>query len=196
MKLRNLMTSIGFVVLGGCTFNASCNAGRHLNMKNAEALVEKSVAADTKLEAKATCPKEVKAEKGARFDCQVVVGGVTATVTLEQKDDKSYVEVVAVSGLLVTAKLEAVIVERLGKQSTAKIEVDCGPRVRASTPGDSFQCHARDAAGATADVEVKVKDAVGNVDFKVVNVVPAPPPAAPAAPAAPVAPPPEAPAQP
>ncbi len=198
MKLRKLVTSIGLVLLGGCTFSASCNGGKTLNTKNAEAFAEKFVTGQTGLEAKATCPAKVKVEKGGRFDCSVVVGGVTATVTVEQTDDKTNVEVKALSGLLITSKLEAQILERLSKQATTKIEVDCGPRVRAATPGETFECHAHDALGAAATILVKVTDTIGNVHFEVTKVEPAPtPPAAETAPEPPAAPAaPDAPAQP
>ena len=169
MKLRKLVTSIGLLVLGGCSFQASCSAGKTLNMKNAAALVEKVVGEQTNLPAKATCPDKVKVEKGGKFECKVVVGGVTATAKLEQTDDKTNVEIKALTGLLLTPALEQQILARLAKETTSKIVVDCGPRVRASTPGETFQCHA--------------KDEVGNVSFEVTKVVPAP--TAPEAPAAP-----------
>lgn len=186
MKLRKLVTSIGLLVLGGCSFQASCSAGKTLNMKNAAALVEKVVGEQTNLPAKASCPDKVKVEKGGKFECKVVVGGVTATAKLEQTDDKTNVEIKALTGLLLTPALEQQIHDRLAEKATVKIVVDCGPRVRASTPGDTFQCHAKDEAGATADIDVKVKDEVGNVSFEVTKVVPAA--TAPAAPAAPEAP--------
>lgn len=187
MKLRKVALSIGWLLVGGCEFHASCGGGRTLNMSNAEALVRSSIATQTGIEPKVTCPERVKVEKGARFDCEVVLDDVHAVATLEQKDDKTNVEVVSISGFLVSTKLAQVIGEKLQAQSGRVVKVDCGPRVRPSTPGDTFRCHAADDAGTTLDVEVKVKDAIGNVSYDVVagSVRTATPPAEAPAPAAP-----------
>lgn len=168
MKLRKLVLSVGWLLLGGCEFHASCG-GRTLNMENAEALVARAVAAQLGSEPTVSCPKKVKVEKGARFDCKVTIDGVDGVATVEQKDDQTNVELVQVTGLLLTGKLENAIVERLQAQSGAKVEVDCGPRVRAAVVGEAFRCHARDDRGVTLEVEVKVKDTLGNVDFRVLD---------------------------
>ena len=168
MKARKLVSSIAFVLLGGCSFQASCNGGHRLNSKNAEALVKKDLAAQTGIEPTVHCPDKIKIEKGGRFDCQITIAGVPGVVTIDQKDDKTNVEVVEVSGFLITGKLEAVLVERLSAQSGAKVTVDCGPRVRPSNPGDVFRCKAGDDAGKSAEIEVKVKDRLGNVSFDVI----------------------------
>ena len=174
LAAMKLLTSIAFVLLGGCSFQASCNGGHTLNSKNAEALVKKDLAAQTGREPTVHCPDKVKIEQGGRFDCQVTVDGVPGVVTIEQKDDKTNVEVVEVSGFLIAGKLEGVLVERLQAQSGAKVKVDCGPRVRPSTPGDVFRCQAGDDAGTAVEIEVKVKDKVGNVSFDVVVPAAAP----------------------
>ena len=168
MKLRKVVLSAGWLLLGGCEFHASCG-GRTLNVDNAEALVARAVATQLGAEPTVSCPKKVKVEKGGRFDCKVTIDGVDGVATIEQKDDQTNVEVVQVTGLLLTGKLENAIVERLQSQSGARVEADCGPRVRAAVVGETFRCHARDDRGVTLDVEVKVKDTAGNVDFRVVD---------------------------
>lgn len=168
MKLRKLVLSIGWLLVGGCEFHASCGTGRTLNMDNAEALVRRALTGEVGVEPKVSCPKRVKIEKGGRFDCEIAFGDVKGVATIEQKDAETNVEVVAITGLLLMPKLEGLLVTRLQGQGNANVKVDCGPRVRAATPGDAFRCHATDGAGASLDVEVKVKDVAGNVDFAVV----------------------------
>lgn len=188
MKLRKLVTSVGLVLLGGCSFQASCGSGKTLNMKNAEALVKKAMVSATGIEPTVDCPDKVKIEKGGRFDCEIAVGDVKGVVTIEQTDDQTNVEVKSVTGLMISAKLEGIITERLQGQTGTKVTVDCGPRVRAAIPGDSFRCRATDDAGTSGEFEVKVKDVTGNVDFRLVEE-PAPPPAEAPAVAEPPAPP-------
>lgn len=172
MKLRKLVTSIGLVLLGGCSFQASCNSGRTLDMKNAEALVRTSMAKQAGVEPTVDCPDRVKIEKGARFDCQIAFGEVKGVVTLEQKDDQTYVEVVGVTGVLWTTKLEALIAERANPQAKDTVKVDCGPTIRAAVPGETFRCQVTDGSGAALEIEVKVKDTTGNVDFAPVPQAP------------------------
>lgn len=165
MKLRKAAFWVVCLLIGGCEAHASCG-GRTLDMKNAEALVRKAVLEQTGAEAKVTCPGKVKIEKGGRFDCTIVIDDVKAVATLEQKDDKTYVEVVSVKGMLVSKALEATLAAKLKGAAAVEPKVDCGPRVHASTPGASFRCKATDANGATAEVVIKVKDDEGNVDFE------------------------------
>ena len=68
---------------------------------------------------------------------------------------------------------------RLEGQTGTKVKVDCGPRVRAATPGDTFRCRATDDAGKSGEFEVKVKDVTGNVDFRLVGEGAPPAPEAP-----------------
>jgi hypothetical protein len=168
MKLRKVVLSVGWLLLGGCEFHASCG-GRTLNMKNAEALVARAVALQLGTEPTVSCPPKVKVEQGARFDCEVTIDGVKGVATIVQKDEQTNVEVVQVTGLLLTGKLQNAIVERLQAQSGAKVEVDCGPRVRAAVVGETFRCQAKDDRGFSLEVEVKVKDTLGNVDFRVID---------------------------
>jgi hypothetical protein len=170
MKLRRLAMAIGWLLVGGCEVNASCGgAGKTLDSKNAEALVQKTLTEQTGLTPKVSCPQRVKVEKGGRFTCDVTFDDVTGAAVLLQKDDQTLVEVESFSGFLFTDKLEAVIVERLQAQSGAKVEADCGPRVRPARAGDVFRCQARDDAGVSLEVAVTVKDGTGNVSIDVVQ---------------------------
>lgn len=191
MMLRKVALWIVCLLIGGCEFNASCNT-KTLDRKGAEKLVKGAVAAQTGGDPKVTCPGGIKIEKGGRFDCKIEIDGVNGVATLEQKDDKTYVEVVSVTGLLFGKTLERTLSERLTAQTEGKVTVACGATVRASTPGDTFRCQATDAAGATIDVVVKVKDDAGNIDYELDKASikqGATPPVAPAPEAAPPAPP-------
>ena len=107
MKARRLVVSLGWLLLGGCSFQASCGAGKNLNMTNAQKFVRDTLAADAGATPNVTCPSRVKVEKGGRFDCTADFDGAKAVVTLEQKDDDGYVTVVAIKGILIMRKLQA-----------------------------------------------------------------------------------------
>jgi Domain of unknown function (DUF4333) len=191
MKVSKAVSSIALVVLGGCSFQASCNTSGGLNMDKARAFLRKQVTDDLGVAPTSVeCPDKVAGAKGARFDCTIVFEGAKAVVTLEQLDDKGYIQIQAVTGVLSSTKLEKVLIERIKPSATGEVTVDCGPRVRPATPGDTFRCKAAVVGSGSAEVEVKVKDDTGNVDFQMV-APPAPP--APEAPA-PETPAPEAPA--
>ncbi|HVV83937.1 MAG TPA: DUF4333 domain-containing protein [Kofleriaceae bacterium] len=190
MKLRKVAIWVATLLVGGCEFHASCNSGRTLDMKNAEALVRRYVNDQVGKEPKVDCPSSVKIEKGARFDCAITIDDLKGVVTIEQEDDNTNVQIVQVTGLIVSGKLEGVIADKLKENAKVPMKVDCGPRVRPATPNDTFRCTATDPAGASADVVVTIKDTAGNVHFEVDKASirqpaapPAPPAEAPSAPA-------------
>jgi hypothetical protein len=169
MPSARLVFALGFVLVAGCSFEASCNGGHTLNEKGAEKMIRDGFVTQAGVTPTAVeCPKSVKIEKGGRFDCTVAVEGLNGVVTLEQKDAKTYVEIVQVSGLLISNTLEAGIGEKLKGTSGLEVKVDCGPRVRASTPGATFRCGAT-SGDKQLDVDVTVTDNLGNADYEVVE---------------------------
>lgn len=148
-------------------------------MKKAKDFVSSGLAQDVgEKPTNVTCPESVKIEKGATFECTAELGSAKANVVLRQEDDKGYVKVVSVKGIIVGKKAEAAIAEQLGQRFNAHFTVDCGAPVRAATPGDKFTCAAKDAAGKGGPVTVTVKDADGNVHFELgAPDAPAPEPA-------------------
>ncbi len=176
MTIGKAVSSLALIVLGGCSFQASCNTGGGLSMDKARAFLRKQITADLGAEPTAIdCPDEVKPAKGGRFDCTMSFDGPRAVVTLEQLDDKGTVKIAAVTGVLSSAKLEKVLIERIKPTAKGEVTADCGPRIRSSTPGDVFRCRVQVVGFDPAEVEVTVKDDTGNVDFALAKPAEAPP---------------------
>jgi len=164
MRIQLSWTSLLFLV-GACQFSASCG-GKKIDMAKAKEFVTATFEREVGQKPETTCPDSVKAEKGKTFECTAKFGTVSAIVVIDQDDDQGNVTIKSVTGILVASKLEKQIGDHFGKQANAHVEVTCGDRVRAATVGDTFQCDAKDAGGATAKVNVKVKGTDGAVDFE------------------------------
>lgn len=166
MRFRLSWTSILIVVVG-CQFQASCG-GKKLNMEKAKEFVTSTLEREVGQKPETTCPDSVAIEKGKTFECTAKFGAAVATVVIEQNDDEGNVTIKSSTGILIAHKLEELIADRIGKQLNVHVEATCaGDRVRPATPGLTFQCDATDANGASAKINVKVKDADGNVDLEV-----------------------------
>jgi len=164
MRMRLSWISILFVVVG-CQFQASCGT-KKIDMTKAKDFVASTLERELgQKPTETTCPRSVAAEKGKTFECTAKFGAAVATVTIDQNDDQGNVTIKSVTGILISSKLEKQIADHFGKQMNAHVEVACGDRIRPSNAGDTFTCDAKDAAGATAKVNVQVKDATGAVDF-------------------------------
>jgi uncharacterized protein DUF4333 len=152
--------------LAGCSFQASCGS-RTLDMDNARKFVVQAMTGEVGAAPdEVVCPDKVKIEQGGTFDCTARYGKATATLTMRQNDEAGNVTVVSISGILIMKKAEAAIAEQFGKAGSAHVTVDCGDRVRPAVAGDKLTCKATDENGATATVEVTVKDKEGNIGFK------------------------------
>lgn len=165
MRIQLSWTSILLVVVG-CQFQASCG-GKKLNMEKAKEFVTSTLEREVGQKPETTCPDSVEIEKGKTFECTARFGAAAASVVIEQNDDQGNVTIKSITGILIAQKLEELIADRIGKQLNVHVEAACGERVRPATPGSTFQCDAKDASGASAKINVKVKDVDGNVDFEV-----------------------------
>ncbi len=162
---RPYLSSFAVCVLAGCSFQASCGS-KTLDMAKAKDFVAKQLnEAVGEKPTSVDCPTSVKIAKDKMFDCTASFGAAKAIVVLHQEDDKGFVKIASVSGIVIGKQAEAGIADLLGKRFNAHFTVDCGARIRASTPGDRFTCTATDAAGKGGPVTVTIKDANGNVDY-------------------------------
>jgi hypothetical protein len=183
MRLDPARLTAIVVVFAGCQFEMSCGS-KTLNMDKAREFIASNLEGHTGVKpTQVTCPESVKAKKDATFECTAAFeGGAEAKVTLKQTDDKKgIVEIAKITGILLANRLEAAIAEHFGTKFNVHLKAECGPRVRPAKAGDTFTCKATDAGGASGTVTVKVKDADGNVSFKLDRPA-APPPAPPPAP--------------
>lgn len=125
-----------------------------------------------------TAPPDVKA--GTTFNCTATpTGGGKLTVKVTENDATGNVtwEVSKIEGVLDLHAVEKSVTEGLKEQTGTDATVSCGGRWRAAKAGDTFECEAKTADGATSKVEVTSKDDQGNVSWKVAG---APAPEAPA----------------
>ncbi len=181
----NHVPSVGalgwLLILGGCSFQASC--GGKLDADKLERTIVAKLAPETKLAVKASCPKDQKAEKDKTFTCDVTIDGVVGKVTITPTDGKGTVNWELTEGFVLSDTIEPSIQAKLLEVVGDGVTVDCGPRVRASVPGQGFTCTAR-RGGEEAVVEVKIGDKLGAIDWKLIPPAapPTPPTEAPAAP--------------
>lgn len=116
----------------------------------------------------ATAPPDVKA--GTTFDCiatPTVGGKLTVKVTENDNSGNITWEVTKTEGLLSLQTVEKAVTDGLKEQTGTDATVSCGGRWRAAKAGDTFECEAKTADGATSKVEVTTKDDQGNVSWKV-----------------------------
>lgn len=156
------------VLVGGCSFQASCG-GKKLDVDKAERMIAESLEQVSGMDATLTCPDNVKLAKDVEMECDAKVGGLPGKVKVVQTDDNGYVNWTLIEGYVFSSKAEEVLRAKLGKQVGSEVVVDCGERVRVSEPGKTFLCKAKAADGQTAEVEVTIKSKEGNVDFKVLE---------------------------
>lgn len=88
--LRELRTAAvvavaGALGLAGCSAEVSVGK-KTVNTANAEKVIGSSLSKQLGSTVDVTCPKDVKAEKGATFRCTAKSGADTATVLVTQKD--------------------------------------------------------------------------------------------------------------
>lgn len=161
------------IVIGGCSFQASCG-GKTIDSKKGEKLIAERLKADTGLDATATCPTGVKIKQGGTFDCTIELGGVKGKVLVTQNDESGNVSFAITEGFVIGAKVEAAIAANLKENGIATTAVSCGAAVRPSVPG-TFTCTAQ--AEPPLTIEVTIKNQTGSIDWKLL------PPTAPPAPA-------------
>ncbi len=165
---RSILTLIG---LCASRATAPARAAEALDMDSIKKEIREGLAQQLQVSVQSVaCPTGREMKGGDSFDCVASVEGVgRLTVTVTQKDDEGNVHwsVTKTEGLLDLAKLEALIREALKAQSGVEVKVNCGGLFRGIRVGETFECHAEDKDGATPTIKVTVKDAEGNVDWKV-----------------------------
>jgi hypothetical protein len=112
-----------------------------------------------------SCPQDLKAKKGAQFQCVVTLEGDRLTADVTQTDS---------SGGLRYQLVEQILTERsVAKAIRAQYNatsVDCGKRTYwVAHPNRTFTCRARDDAGGAARITVTVRDERGNIDLDIAN---------------------------
>lgn len=94
MTARTLLAVLALAAgggLAGCSAEVS-TGGKTVNTEEAENQIATQISEQTGTDATVTCPDDVKAEKGATFDCTAAdADGNEITVVVTQKDDEGNV---------------------------------------------------------------------------------------------------------
>lgn len=165
---RLVFYSFSVVLVGGCSFQASCG-GKKLDVDKGEKVIAAKLKEMSGMDATVTCPDNVKLGKDVVMECDVKLGELPGRAKVTQTDDQGNVNWILTDGYVFSAKMEEVLRVELGKQVGSEVVADCGERARLSEPGKTFLCKANAASGQTVDVEVTIKNKEGNVDFKLLE---------------------------
>lgn len=141
-----------------------------IDLTKLQARIAAGLREQTGLDTRVDCGGRFReARSGQSFDC-TARGQVAArfTVEVDQQDGRGNVtwKVTTSHGVLGLRKLEARIAESLRVRLGLNATVDCGGVYREADPGKSFDCRATDAKGESASVAVTMKDAEGNVHWR------------------------------
>jgi hypothetical protein len=131
-----MLPTVCAIVLSGCS--------KTLDAKKVEEAIKADLSNQGKLSVKSiTCPTGVKVQPGQSFECTGELdpdGGFF--VTVHQEDDRGNVSWAVPNSwrLLNLSQLETEFKQALAAKSPNEPSVDCGGKLRATQPGDSFEC--------------------------------------------------------
>ncbi|MDQ1520371.1 MAG: hypothetical protein QOI55_1444 [Actinomycetota bacterium] len=110
---------------------------------------------------KVTCPKNLSAKRGARFQCLVELTDDRLTVNVTQTDSKGGLTF-KLGEQILTRRSVATAINQQYKSNF----VDCGKRTYwVSRPRRTFRCTAKDDAGNAGTIVVTIRDTLGNIDL-------------------------------
>lgn len=167
LKTSVVRTAAALAVLGLTACTSS------LDMAAIKTAISEGLKTQMGLEvASVTCPESREIKASDTFECTATptLGG-RLIMKVTQKDDQGNIawELGKIEGLIDLAILEGVIKDGVKEQDGLDVTVSCGGKFRATEPGKSFECSAADADANKWQVEVQMKDAAGNVSYKVIQ---------------------------
>jgi hypothetical protein len=108
-----------------------------------------------------TCPKNLSAKRGSRFECLVQLTDDQLTANVTQTDSSGGLTFKLGEEILTRRSVATAINEQY--KSTF---VDCGKRTYwVSRPRRTFRCTAKDEAGDSGTIVVTIRDTLGNIDL-------------------------------
>ncbi len=158
-------TQMGLLSIG-LVAAALLACGGKIDQKKLDKLITKMFENQLELEIKdIDCPKNVKVEEGAEFECDVSVKPKgTVPVVVEITDSSGSVEDKTKYDVLTPKSVQKEVVGGLAaKNITAK--VNCGKKIRLAKPDTTFKCKATDNTGMSKDVTISINDD-GDVSWK------------------------------
>lgn len=116
-----------------------------------------------------TCPDDVDAKKGTKFDCTAEVEGQDLRIAVTMTDDDGNATFEATQAVLDLTRAEEAMGSDIGAQIGATVAVDCGERdFLVKDPGDTFECEATDEDGNSVTLVATVTDADGHIEYETV----------------------------
>ena len=113
------------------------------------------------------CPGNIKARKGARFDCTAKVDNQPIPVRVTLTDSSgSHFTFERTKAVILTSALTKGLQDQIKAQDGVDATVDCGAaKIVVKDPGEQFDCDVSGPAGAQK-AHIQVKDIEGTVDFR------------------------------
>jgi hypothetical protein len=151
---------LGSAIVAILALTAACN--KELDTSKPERAIAREVKRAYGITPKeVSCPDNLKAKKGSKFQCVIVLSDDRLTAEVEQTDDKGGLRFDLAQALISRAKVEAAV-----KQQYNATKVNCGKRdYWVSRAGRTIRCNAEDAAGGKGTVTVTVTDDRGNLQL-------------------------------
>lgn len=109
------------------------------------------------------CPNNVNLRAGGSFECRARAQGVNFGIQVKMEDNQGKFDS-RTRGLLVLSKIEDLIQRTIKEKAGMNVTANCGNKLRAAVPGDTFNCQVKDPKGQTRNAQVKVKDELGNIN--------------------------------
>lgn len=109
------------------------------------------------------CPNNVSLRAGATFECRARAQGVNFGIQVKMEDSQGKFDS-RTRGLLVLSKIEDLIQRTVKEKAGMNVTANCGNKLRAAVPGDTFNCQVKNPQGQTRNAQVKVKDELGNIN--------------------------------
>jgi hypothetical protein len=112
-----------------------------------------------------SCPDNANLNMGSTFECQAKAQEIQFGIQVKIKNNEGYFDS-STKGLLILTKIEDLLKKMVKEKANIDVTVDCGGKLRAAKPGDSFTCQVKDTKGQSKEATVTVKDDQGNINVK------------------------------
>lgn len=110
------------------------------------------------------CPNNINIRAGSSFECRARAQGVNFGIQVKMEDNQGKFDS-RTRGLLVVSKIEELIQRTVKEKAGMNVTANCGSKLRAAIPGDTFSCQVKNPQGQTRNAQVNVKDELGNINI-------------------------------
>jgi hypothetical protein len=156
------------ILLLACSTLALSGCSQTLDEAKVESSIKEGITSQAGLVVESvSCPKDVKIEADATFQCQAKTEkNDSFPVDVKQKDDKGNVAW-NLSGLMPLAKVEQEIQQGVEKKLELKVTADCGGKVKVVRSGDTFECKVTDGEGKEHTAKITATNNDGGFKWEI-----------------------------